>query len=68
MSYFWFTVEACLQDFNIDEIYAAADSLMCNHIASNMWGGSQMTANHRRRNIGSASTISIVSITIGRVS
>jgi hypothetical protein len=43
--------EASLQDTNIDEIDAAADSLKYNHIVSNMWGDSQMTANHRRRNM-----------------
>ena len=32
--------EASLQDTNIDELGAAADSLKYNHIVSNMWGGS----------------------------
>ena len=60
--------EASLQDTNVDEIDAAVDSLKYNHIVSNMWGGSQMAANHRRRDMWSASTTSRVSITIGRAS
>ena len=43
--------EASLQDANVDEIDVAAESLKYNHIVSNMWGGSQMVANHRRRNM-----------------
>jgi hypothetical protein len=43
--------EASLQGTNVDEIDAAAESLKHNHIVSNMWGCSQMTANHRRRNM-----------------
>ena len=43
--------EASLQDNNVDEIDAAVENLKYNHIVSNMWGGSQMAANHRRRNM-----------------
>ena len=32
--------EASLQDNNVDEIDAPAESLKYNHIVSNMWGGS----------------------------
>ena len=32
--------EASLQDTNVDEIDAAAESLKYNHIVSNMWGSS----------------------------
>ena len=43
--------DASLQDTNVDEIDAAAESLKYNHIVSNMWGGSQMAANLQRRNM-----------------
>jgi hypothetical protein len=43
--------EASLQDNNVDEIDAAAESLKYNHIVSNMWGGSQMVAKGRRRDM-----------------
>jgi hypothetical protein len=43
--------EASLQDNNVDEIDVAAESLKYHHIVRNMWGGSQMAANHRRRNM-----------------
>ena len=43
--------EASLQDNNVDEIDAAVENLKYNHIVSNMWGGSQMAANHQRRNM-----------------
>ena len=36
---------------HVDEIDAAVENLKYNHIVSNMWGGSQMAANHQRRNM-----------------